>query len=265
MTKVKLRYWMGKKLIVANWKMHFTVGEASLFLNKLQAKMPEQRSVDVVLCPNTLTLQSLSLQIDRRKFKLGAQNCYFQDEGAFTGEISATMLRGIASYVIVGHSERRHVFGEDDRLIAQKVQAVVRNGLKPILCVGETAHERADGETYHVLHDQVTTCLANVTSEEIADVTIAYEPVWAIGTGDYDRADDAVKCVRHIRRQVEAMFGKKAAENIRILYGGSVNSDDAGNYLAASGIDGLLVGGASLNAASFAEIVTRAHELESVK
>lgn len=254
---------MGKKLIVANWKMHFTVGEASLFLHKLQEKVPNQRTTEVVLCPNMLTLQTLSLQIDRRKFKLGAQNCYFQDEGAYTGEVSATMLRGIASYVIVGHSERRHVFGEDDRLIARKVQAVLRNDLQPILCVGETASERAAGETQHVIHAQVTAGLANVTSAEIDQVVIAYEPVWAIGTGNYDKADDASQCIKHIRRQVEAMFGEKAAAAVRVLYGGSVNGDDAGGYLVAQGVDGLLIGGASLNAATFGNIINRAYELES--
>lgn len=254
---------MGKKLIVANWKMHFTTGEASLFLHKLQEKIPAQRTTEVVLCPNMITLQSLSLQIDRRKFKLGAQNCYFQDEGAYTGEVSATMLRGIASYVLVGHSERRHVFGEDDRLIAKKVQAVLRNDLQPILCVGETAHERAANETTQVLHAQITTGLANVTSAEIKNVVIAYEPVWAIGTGNIDRVDDAVQCIRQIRRQVEAMFGKKASEEVRILYGGSVEGQDAGAYLVAEGVNGLLIGHASLNAATFAAIVNRAYELET--
>ncbi len=254
---------MGKKLIVANWKLHFTTGEASLFLHKLQDKIPVQRTAEVVLCPNTLTLQSLSLQIDRRKFKLGAQNCYFQDEGAYTGEVSATMLRGIASYVIVGHSERRHIFAEDDRLIARKVQAALRNDIQPILCVGETAQERAAGETSHTLHAQVTTGLANVTSQEIEKVVIAYEPVWAIGTGDVDKVDDAVQCIRRIRRQVESMFGKKAASEVRILYGGSVSGEDAGSYLVAEGINGLLIGGASLNADTFSAIVNRAYELES--
>src|SRR5690348_11323769 len=133
---------MAKKLIVANWKMHFTVGEASLFLHKLQEKVSSYRDVDVVLTPSMLTLQSLSLQVDRRKFKLAAQNCYFRDEGAFTGEVSATMLRALVDYVIVGHSERRHIFGEDDKLIAQKVQAVLRNGMTPIICVGETADRK---------------------------------------------------------------------------------------------------------------------------
>lgn len=252
---------MRKKLIVANWKMNFTVGEASLFLNKLQEQVPNQRNVEVVLCPNTLTLQSLSLQIDRRKFKLGAQNCYFKDEGAFTGEVSASMLRGIANYVIVGHSERRHIFCEPDKLITNKVQAVLRSGLKPILCVGETKQERTDGETAHVLHSQLTAGLANVTSEEIKDVIIAYEPVWAIGTGDSAKVDDAMTAAKYIRKQVKGLFGDKAAEEITVLYGGSVDSDNAGSYLAAEHVDGLLIGGASLKANAFATIVGKANEI----
>jgi triosephosphate isomerase (TIM) len=252
------------KLIVANWKMHFTVGEASLFLHKLQETVPTYKDTEVVLCPNMLTLQSLSLQVDRRKFKLGAQNCYYQDEGAFTGEVSASMLRSLVSYVLVGHSERRHVFGEDDKLIALKVQAVLRNNMRPILCVGETKHERVDGETQHVLYEQITTGLKNVTSEEIENVVIAYEPVWAIGTGDYDKADDASQCIRYIRKHIDAMFGAKAASHIQILYGGSVDSNDAGGYLVADGVDGLLIGGSSLKAQMFASIIKRAHELQTV-
>lgn len=254
---------MAKKLIVGNWKMHFTVGEASLFLHKLQEKVPSYRDVETVLIPNMLTLQSLSLQIDRRKFRLGAQNCYHRDEGAFTGEVSATMLRALTDYILVGHSERRHVFGEDDKTIALKVQAVLRNGMKPILCVGETAHQRVEGETQHVLHDQVVAGLANVTSAEIENVVIAYEPVWAIGTGQYDKADDAAECVRYIRKHLAAMYGQKAALAVRILYGGSVTSADAGGYLVAQGIDGLLIGGSSLKANEFGSIVQRAHELAS--
>lgn len=254
---------MAKKLIVANWKMHFTVGEASLFLHKLQDKVSAYRDVEAVLAPNMLTLQSLWLQVDRRKFKLAAQNCYHRDEGAFTGEVSATMLRVLVDYIIVGHSERRHIFGEDDKMIAQKVQATLRNGMQPILCVGETAHQRVEGETAHVLHDQVTAGLANVTSAEIDKVVIAYEPVWAIGTGNYDKADDAAQSVKHIRKNVEAMFGKKAALDIRVLYGGSVDASTAGGYLVAQGIDGLLIGGSSLKAQVFAGIVQRAHELAS--
>lgn len=252
------------KLIVANWKMHFTVGEASLFLHKLQETVPTYRDVEAVLCPNTLTLQSLSLQVDRRKFKLGAQNCYHQDEGAFTGEVSATMLRNLVNFIIVGHSERRHVFNEDNKTIGLKVQAVLRNSMRPILCVGETKHERVEGETQHVLYDQVTAGLKHVTSEDVEQVVIAYEPVWAIGTGEEDKADDASQAVRFIRKHVDAMFGRKAASRIQILYGGSVNGDDAGGFLVADGIDGLLIGGSSLKAPVFANIVKRAHELQIV-
>lgn len=252
------------KLIVANWKMHFTVGEASLFLHKLQETVPTYRDVEAVLCPNMLTLQSLSLQVDRRKFRLGAQNCYYQDQGDFTGEVSASMLRPLVSYVIAGHSNRRHIFGENDKLIGLKVQAVLRNNLRPVLCVGETKQERVDGETAQVIHDQVVAGLANVTSEEIERVVIAYEPVWAIGTGDFAKVDDAAQAVKLIRKHVDALFGRRAASKIQVLYGGSVDADNAGAYLAAEGIDGLLIGGASLKAPSFASIIKRAHELQTV-
>lgn len=244
--------------------MHFTVGEASLFLHKLQEKVGSFRDVETVLCPSMLTLQSLSLQVDRRKFKLGAQNCYYRDEGAYTGEVSATQLRGLVDYILVGHSERRNIFCEDNKTIALKVQAILRNDMRPVLCVGETAHERVDGETEHVLHAQIVAGLSNVTSEEIGNVVIAYEPVWAIGTGRYDKADDAALAIKHIRRHVEAMFGKKAAQEVQILYGGSVDSGDAGSYLVAYGIDGLLIGGNSLKAEVVSNIVKRAHELQNV-
>lgn len=252
------------KLIVGNWKMHFTVGEASLFLHKLQETVPTYRDVEAVLCPNMLTLQSLSLQIDRRKFKLGSQNCYYQDQGDFTGEVSASMLRSLVNYVIVGHSNRRHIFGETDKLIGLKVQAVVRNNLRPILCVGETKHERTEGETAQVLHDQVIAGLANVTSDEIERIVIAYEPVWAIGTGDFAKVDDAAQAIRLIRKHVDALFGRKAAAKVQVLYGGSVDADNAGAYLSAEGIDGLLIGGASLKAHAFSSIIKRAHELQTV-
>lgn len=253
---------MAKKLIVGNWKMHFTTGQASLYLHKLEQQAPNYRDVEVVLCPNLLALQSLSLQVNHRKFRLGAQNCYWQDEGAFTGEVSATMMRGLVHYIIVGHSERRHIFGETNKEVAQKVQAVLRNGIRPILCVGETKHERKEGETAHVIHDQVTAGLANVTSEEIEDIVIAYEPVWAIGTGDFAQTEDAVRAAKLIRRHVKAMFGEKAAEAVRVLYGGSVDSDNAGSFIKSDGVDGVLVGGASLKAKVFSAIIDSAHQQE---
>lgn len=250
---------MRKKLIIGNWKMHLNTHQASLYVHSLSEKVATHRDVEVVLCPNFLVLQSLSLQVNRRQFKLGAQNCYWRDEGAYTGEVSATMLHGVADYVIIGHSERRHVFGEHDKDIRHKVQAVIRNKMKPVLCIGETAHERADGETLHVVHDQLTSGLLNVTSDEIADITIAYEPVWAIGTGDPVVPADLERVVVAIRKQVKALYGEKAAEAIRVLYGGSVTAANATSFLAIDGIDGFLVGGASLKADEFASIVEKAH------
>jgi len=250
---------MRKKLIVGNWKMHLNTHQASLYVHDLSKKVDSHRDVEVVLCPNSLVLQSLSLQVNRRQFKLGAQNCYWRDEGAYTGEISATMLRGVADYVIIGHSERRHVFGEHDRDIRHKVQAVIRNNMKPILCIGETARERADGETLHVIHDQLTSGLLNVTSDEIKDITVAYEPVWAIGTGDPVGSGDLKKAVVAIRKQVKALYGVKASEELTVLYGGSVTADNSASFLAVDGVDGFLVGGASLQASEFASIVEKAH------
>jgi triosephosphate isomerase len=200
----------------------------------------------------------LSLQVDHKQFKLGAQNCYWRDEGAFTGEVSAQMLRGVASYVIVGHSERRHVFHETEKDIRQKVQAVLRNRMKPILCVGETAHEYADGETIDVINDQLTSGLANVTSGELVDVAIAYEPVWAIGTGKVPTEKDISVVEKAIRKHIKALYGAKASEEVGVLYGGSVNSANADMILGIQGIDGLLVGGASLKPEEFAAIVEAA-------
>lgn len=250
---------MAKKLIVANWKMHFSVGQASLYLHKLEQQVSARRDVEVVLCPNMLTLQPLSLQVKRRQFKLGAQNCYFKDEGAYTGEVSATMLRALVDYVIVGHSERRHIFGEFDKDIAHKVQAVLRNGMRPILCVGETEQERKDGETATVIHDQVMAGLSEVSADELERLVIAYEPVWAIGTGNFAKPADASQAVTLIRKHLKALFGAASAQ-VRLLYGGSVDAHNAAAYLSSNGVDGLLVGGSSLKAPVFTDIVAAAHQ-----
>lgn len=239
--------------------MNLNMHEASLFVHHLAKEVAVHNDVEVVLCPNLLTLQSLSLQINHRQFKLGAQNAYWRDSGAFTGEVSATMLHGLVKYVLVGHSERRHIFHEHDKEIRHKVQAVVRNRMTPILCVGETAAERADGETTHVLHDQIVSGLLNVTSEEVEDLVIAYEPVWAIGTGNNALPRDVAAATDVIRKQVASLYGKKAAQSLRVLYGGSVSADNAGDYLSVEGVDGLLIGGTSLNANAFASIVETAH------
>lgn len=242
--------------------MNLTIHEASVLVYKLDQSIKQQRSIDIVIAPSFLALQSLSLQINHSKFKLAAQNCYWRDDGAFTGEISVNQLRGLVSYVLVGHSERRHIFGESGRDIGRKVQAAVRHGIKPVLCIGETAMEREAGETTDVLHDHLVAGLANLTSDDMASVVIAYEPVWAISNGrnfahhvaatphDFDEAQKV------IRRQLIHMFGKKVSAQTPVLYGGSVNLDNAAGFMSSEGCDGLLVGGASLNLEQFSGIVT---------
>lgn len=251
---------MRKKLIIGNWKMNLNMQEASLYLHKLMEVLKPRRDVEVVVSPTTLTLQSLSLQINRRIAKLAAQNCYWRDHGAYTGEVPAAHLRGIADYVLIGHSERRYIFIESDKDIRLKVQAAIRNRLQPILCIGETAQERALGETRDVLADQLISGLANVTAEELDRVVIAYEPIWAIGTGDNAKPVDVKKATQMIRQHVAHLYGKKAAEEVRILYGGSITVDSAADYLAISGLDGLLVGAASLDIHQFTEIIEKAHK-----
>jgi triosephosphate isomerase len=248
-----------KRLIIGNWKMNLNVHDSSLYLHRLADALKTRRDVEVVLAPTMLSLQSLSLQVNHRQFKLAAQNFYWRDQGAYTGEVSATQLRGIVQYGIVGHSERRHVFGETDKDTRGKVQAAIRNDIQPVLCIGETIQERTDDETLAVLHDQLIGGLANVTSEELDQVVIAYEPVWAIGTGVNAKPEDVKKATRAIRQQIAHLYGKKAGESIRVLYGGSVKAESAADYLALDDIDGLLIGGASLDEHAFVEIVKKAH------
>lgn len=253
-----------KTLIVGNWKMNLAVHEASLYLYELAKLVKTRRDVEVVLAPTTLTLQTLSLQINHRQFKLAAQNFYWRDFGAYTGEVSAAQLSGIVQYGLVGHSERRHVFHDSDKDIRAKVQAAIRSRIIPILCIGETAGERASGETNDILHDQLIGGLANVTSEELGDVVIAYEPVWAIGTGQNALPADVSKAIRAIRSQIKHLYGPEAADTIQVIYGGSVTADSAADYLSLPEVDGLLVGGASLSAHAFNDIIKKAHKGSTV-
>lgn len=252
---------MRKKLIVGNWKMHLNASQASLLVHRLQERIPIHRDIEIVLAPSMLALQPLSLQVDRRKFRLAAQNAYWRDEGPFTGEVSFTMLRDLVHYAIIGHSERRHVFNEDLEMIRDKMAASIRNEITPILCVGETKQERDDGETKQVLHDQLMTALSNLTPTEVRDAVIAYEPVWAISDGTNFKEhivatpDQAAVAVDYIRRFLKDVFSEKISENVRILYGGSTVPDVVMGFLDVPGIDGFLVGGASLNYHLFSEIV----------
>lgn len=252
---------MRRKLVVGNWKMNLNTSQASLLLHRLHERIKIYRNIEVVLAPTMLVLQPLSLQIDRRKFRLAAQNAYSKDEGAYTGEVSFTQLRELAHYVIIGHSERRIYFHEDLATIRDKVAAAVRNEITPILCVGETKVEHRAGETKQVLHDQITSALANLTAREVAEMVIAYEPVWAISTfdGTLAKPSQIQPMFDYIRDQITHLYGKSTANKVRVLYGGSVDEHSARGYMDLVGCDGVLVGSASLNYHKFSEIVQAAN------
>ena len=237
--------------------MNLTVNEASLFVHRLDDLVGKRRGVEIVLAPTMLAVQPLHLQVQHHHFNLAAQNFYWRDHGAYTGEVSASQLRGLVQYGLVGHSERRHVFGERSKDIRSKVQAAVRNGITPVLCIGETASERADGETADAIHDQLIGGLANITSVEVEHIVVAYEPVWAIGTGKFAAPRDVSRAVKLIRKQIKQLFGALAAKHVRVLYGGSVNVDNASAYLQIDGVDGLLIGDTSLDVRAFAEIIKK--------
>jgi triosephosphate isomerase len=254
---------MKKKLVVANWKMHLNTHQASTLVHRLHEHIQIHRDVEVVLAPSMLTLQPISVEIDRRKFRLSAQDAYPKDEGPYTGEVSFAMLRELVHYALVGHSARRIYFGESLDMIRDKVEAAVRNNITPILCIGETKEERNAGETKQVIHDQLTTALSNITSDDIEEIVIAYEPIWAISTfeGEVAKPGDMEKAIEYIRYQIKELYGAKAAENVRVLYGGSVDDSDARAYLELKGCDGVLVGAASLNYKQFTAIVDTAYQL----
>ncbi len=255
-----------RKLIIGNWKMHFTVKQAVNFAGKLASK-PIPEGVTVAVSPNMVALSEIATILQKTGLKLAAQNAYYQDEGAYTGEVSMPMLRGIASYVLIGHSERRHVFHEANGLIRLKVASAMRSGITPVLCVGETLVERQHFHTKQVLSDQLLTGIANLTGEEIAKVVIAYEPVWAISNGkDYKKhksahPEDAAAAAQIIRHNISELYGKDIADKVKVLYGGSVTTDNATAFLQTDGIDGLLIGGASLSTATFWPIVEASGKL----
>lgn len=247
-----------KTYVVGNWKLNFNVGEASIYLHKLQKKLPAYRDVEVVVAPPLIALQPLSLQIDRHKMKLAAQNAFYRDYGAYTGETSFAQLAGLVDYVIIGHSERRYIFGEDDKMVMKKVEAAVRNKITPILCIGETESERAFGETADVIRDQLAAGLRDVSEEDISKVIIAYEPVWAISSvkgAKLAGPDEVAEAVALIRGALKEIYGAKIAEAVPVLFGGSVSPSNAGAYLTVPGVNGLLIGGSSLILSEFTDII----------
>jgi triosephosphate isomerase len=245
-------------LIAGNWKMHKTIAEAEWYIAALLPRVSSVDGVDVAVCPTFTVLQAMVDSTRGSRVAVYAQNMHQGDQGACTGEVSARMLSEIdVQGVILGHSERREMFGETDKALSQKVPAALAAGLLPILCVGETEEERERGDTERKLRHQVQEDLARVETERLGDVVIAYEPIWAIGTGQVATPEQAQEAIAFVRALV-ADRSREQAERTRILYGGSVKPENAAELLALPDVDGALVGGASLDAVAFAEIVAAA-------
>ncbi len=245
---------MKRLLIAGNWKMNKTVPEAIELVRELKERLKGVEDRDVLVCPPFTALYPVGRELEGSSILMGAQNMFYEEKGAFTGEISPVMLKDVGcSYVILGHSERRHIFGESDELINRKVISAVNHDLIPILCVGETLQEREEGRTQEVVERQVREGLKGLKPEN--EFVIAYEPVWAIGTGRSATPEMAQEVHAFIREILTELFGKEKAEGVRILYGGSVKPENAKGLLEMPDIDGALVGGASLKAESFSAIV----------
>lgn len=247
---------MRKKICAANWKMNKTSLEAIAFIEDFKKLLNFKTAVEVVIAPPFTSLEGASKSLKNSSIKLSSQNMHFEEKGAFTGEVSATMLKNVGcDYVILGHSERRHVFGETDDMIHKKIGQAIKHALSVIFCVGETLDEREHHKTFEVLERQLSLGLKGISKEALSQVVIAYEPVWAIGTGHNASPEQAEEVHAQIRGWLETRFDKTVAANIRILYGGSVKSDNAKDLTKQPNIDGLLVGGASLTVDSFSQIV----------
>jgi triosephosphate isomerase len=248
-----------KKLIAGNWKMNKTAADAATLAQDIVAAAGRNTDVDIVVCPPFTALETVGKIVDGSSLKLGAQNMHPEAGGAYTGEVSAPMLRALfATHVILGHSERRSYFGETDAFINKKVLAALKNQLRPILCVGETLAEREAGSTLKVVQTQLEAGLDGVAKDQASSVVIAYEPVWAIGTGKVATTAQAQEVHAFIRQLLVKLFGEAAAQKVRILYGGSMKPANAPDLLAQPDIDGGLIGGASLESRSFLELITAA-------
>jgi triosephosphate isomerase len=249
---------MRTPLIAGNWKMFKTVPEAVVFAKELRSAVKDVAGVDIVVAPAFVAVHPVAEALRHANVGVAAQDMYWEHEGAFTGEVSGPMIKAAgAEYVIIGHSERRRLFGETDATVNRKVKAAIETGLTPIVCVGETLEERERNETLTVLERQIRDGLEGIAADRIAELVIAYEPVWAIGTGRNASSAQAQEAHAHIRRRVGEGSGRAAADQCRILYGGSVKPDNIAELIAQPDVDGALVGGASLDMKSFLAIVTR--------
>jgi triosephosphate isomerase len=250
---------MRRKFVAGNWKMNTNRASAVALALAVAAKIGGKSAVDVAVCPPSLYLDPVAQSLKGSAVALGAQNCYHEGSGAFTGEISPQMLRDIGcTYVILGHSERRQILKETDLDVNRKVKAALEAGLTPIVCVGETLEQRQAGKTGDVVREQVEGSLATLSPDQMLKIVIAYEPIWAIGTGVVATPQQAEDVHADLRRLLETRYNSEVASTVRIQYGGSVTADNAANLLGQPNIDGALVGGASLKAESFLAIVTAA-------
>ncbi|MFJ7937895.1 triose-phosphate isomerase [Peribacillus sp. NPDC096622] len=251
---------MRKPIIAGNWKMNKTLSEATAFLEEVSNLIPKQDVIDTVVCAPALFLDQLVQAAKGTDVKIGAQNMHFEESGAFTGEISPIALADIGvSYVILGHSERREMFNETDDAVNKKAHAAFAHGLTPIVCCGETLEQREAGVTNDFVGSQIEKGLAGLSDDQLKQAVIAYEPIWAIGTGKSSSAQDANEVCAHIRSVVADKFSNEAAAAIRIQYGGSVKPENIKEYMAQPDIDGALVGGASLKSDSFLQLLEAGH------
>ena len=251
---------MRTKVIAGNWKMNNDLNESKDLISKLLAGLKNSNAnCEVVICPSFTSISEVSAMINGSKIKLGAQNLHQEEDGAFTGEVSAKMLLGAGcEFVIIGHSERRNIFMESDELLNKKIRRAIKNNLKPIFCIGELLEEREKNITEQVIESQVLKGFEGFSVEELKNLIVAYEPVWAIGTGKTATPQQAEEVHLFIRKLIENRFSKEFGEKLRILYGGSVKPDNSKDLLSQENIDGALVGGACLNAESFLKIIKSA-------
>ncbi|AST56638.1 triose-phosphate isomerase [Thermoanaerobacterium thermosaccharolyticum] len=242
-------------IIAGNWKMHMTPSDAVNLVNELKPLVADT-DVEVVVIPPFVDLVDVKKALDGSNIRLGAQNMHWEEKGAFTGEVSPLMLKEIGvEYVVIGHSERRQYFAETDETVNRKVKSALSHGLKPIVCVGETLSQREDGKAFDVVREQTKKALDDVLKNDVTNVVIAYEPIWAIGTGKTATSKDANDVIKVIRETIASVYDINTANEVRIQYGGSVKPDNAKELMSESDIDGALVGGASLKAQDFAKIV----------
>ncbi|WP_378950320.1 triose-phosphate isomerase [Pelosinus sp. sgz500959] len=247
---------MRRPIIAGNWKLHNIASQGVALVEELAKLTVDNKDVDIVVCPTFTTLTAVANALGGTNIHLGAQNMHWEKKGAFTGEITAEMLKDVCcEYVIIGHSERRQYFAETDETVNKKVKAALEANLVPIMCVGESLEEREAGTTETLVGEQVKAGLAGLTNEQVATVVIAYEPIWAIGTGRTATSDQANDVCTFIRNTIAAMFNQETADKTRIQYGGSVKADNIAELMGKSDIDGALVGGASLDAIGFSKIV----------